>query len=546
MRKTCSSKRISLLSILLLGVSLFGCDGSGTPEPPAVNQKPQENVPAPVNRPDLELPDEVPTDADRIAFYLSLLEAGDVDQVGWATAQLGQVPEAAAPALGKMLARNVVRNPLLAQNILQVFATTVPGTGQVGPMAAAAKSTDGLVRFTTAPALGNTGDEAAIPVLLDLLGDSDGRVASGALLAIERLGTPAGTQGVVGRFPDQMALSAVSLAMQFLGRALPPERLEPILLTAWESDEPALLISSGVALLELDRAWLPRVRKKVAPLLKSPFRPLVLNLLARAGDPEILPGLIADAASENRDTAMFAIQRLMHYRTEEAIRALWSAARSANHDIRREAWFALIEAGQENVFKRLDALLTSRIPEDRILAAEVLAGRPERPSGPQLTAALEKEESFEVARKLANAIALLHYREGAVAIAGLLGRETKSSPFHSVDALTASTSLLNLATLPEEAVKILLTLVSSENEAIRVHTTRVLGRACSGPAVRDALAKLLTDPSVHVRSQALVSWLALQEATVAVLVGTYSTETDPDTLKSMRKSILQLYYRWPH
>ncbi len=545
MRKTCSSKRISLLFVFLLGACLLACDGREAPKLPAVNPKSRGMAPDPVDRRVFELPDGVPTDADRIGFYLSLLEGGDADQVRWASTQLGYAPEAAAPALGKLLTRNVGRNPLLAQNILEVFATTVPGAGQIGPMAVAAKSKDGLVRFTCAPALGNTGEEAAVPVLLDLLGDPNGRVAAGAMKALERLGTPAGIQGVVGRFPDRMDLSAAALAVQYLGRVLPGERLEPVLLTAFESDEPALLIASGAGLLELDQAWLPRVREKVVPLLESLYRPSVLNLLARGADPGILPILIADAASEDRDRALLAIQRLIHYRTDAATKALWKAARSADDEIRREAWFALLEAGQESAFSRVDALLISRDPRDRIIAAEVLAGRPERPSGPQLTAALEKEERFDVARKLATAIALLDDREGAAAIARLLGREAQSSPFRSVDASVASTALLAFRVLPPAAVEILLSLATSENEAIRVHTTRVLGRSCSGARVRDALAKLLADPSVHVRAQALVSWLALKEATVEVLLSAYSTETDPDTVKRMGKVILQLYYRWP-
>lgn len=545
MPKTRSSKRISLLPILLLQVCLAACDGSEPPKSPApVKGAPEASV-KPVVRPDLDLPAGEPGDADRIAFYLSMLEAGDDDQVRWASAQLGLAPEASAPALGVMLVRNVVKNPLLAQNILQAFASHVRGAGQVEAMAVAAKSKDGLVRFTAAPALGNTGDEAAVPVLLDLLGDPNGQVASGALKAIERLGTPDAVQGVVGRFPDQMDLSAAALAVQFLGKVLPRERLEPVLLTAWESDEPALLIAAGAGLLELDQTWLPRVREKLTPLLESLYRPAVLNVLARGEDPEILPGLIADAESEDRDTALFAIQRLTWYRDKAATEALWKAARSLNDEIRREAWFALIEAGQESAFKRLDTMLDSREPSDRIVAAEVLTGRLERPSGPQLTAALLKEQSFAVARKLATAIALQRYREGAVALVGLLARETQTSPFRAVDALAASSALLNLGELPEVAVKRLLALSESENEAIRVQVTRVLGRACSGPAVRDALARLLVDPSVHVRDQALISWLALKEATVDVLAEAYAVETDAEMLKRIREVILQLYYRWP-
>lgn len=545
MCNACSSKRISLLALLLLQVCLAACDGSEPPTSPArVKGAPQAPVKL-VVRPELDLPAGEPTDADRIAFYLSTLEAGDADQVRWASAQLGRDPRAAAPALGAMLVRNVVKNPLLAQNILQAFASHVRGAGQVEAMAVAAKSKDGLVRFTTAPALGNTGDDAAVPVLLDLLGDPNGQVASGALKAIERLGTEAGVQGVVGRFPDQMDLLAAALAVQFLGKVLPPERLEPVLLTAFESDEPALLIASGAGLLELDQAWLPRVREKVKPLLNSLYRPAILNVLALGQDPDLLPGLIADAESEDRDTALFAIQRLTGYRDKAATQALWKAARSENDEIRREAWFALIEAGQESAFKRLDTMLESRNPADRIVAAEVLAGRLERPSGPQLTTALLKEQSFEVARKLATAIALHKYREGAVALVGLLGRETQSSPFQAVDALAASSALLNLGEVPEAAVKLLLALSESKNEAIRVQATRVLGRGCSGPEVRDVLARLLVDPSVHVRDQALVSWLALKEATVDVLVETYAVETDAEMLDRIRKVILQLYYRWP-
>jgi hypothetical protein len=114
-----------------------------------------------------------------------------------------------------------------------------------------------------------------------------------------------------------------------------------------------------------------------------------------------------------------------------------------------------------------------------------------------------------------------------------------------VDAAQASRSLLNLRPLPADAVELLLPLAESENEAIRGHTAKVLGRACAGAKVRDALAGLLADPSVDVRDKALVSWLLLPEATVDVLLASYAAETDPDMVKAMRKVILQLHYRWP-
>ena len=146
------------------------------------------------------------------------------------------------------------------------------------------------------------------------------------------------------------------------------------------------MVHAGNALLELDReVWLPRVKEKLAPLLESLYRPSVLNVLARGADPEILELLIGDSASDQRDLALLAIQRLVFYRTDEAVQALWKAARTGIDEIRREAWFALLESGQESAFKRLDGMLLSRDPRDRIVAAEVLAGRPERASGPQLT-----------------------------------------------------------------------------------------------------------------------------------------------------------------
>jgi HEAT repeat protein len=549
MRKALVSKRCSALLLVGMAALLSTCDG-GEAEPakpvvpaPAIPPLPP---PRPVNRPPIELPEDEPTAEERISFYLSLLEGGDEHQVRWASEQLGRDPKAAAGPLAEMLTKNLRKNPFLAQNILTAFATVVPAPGQVPAIGAAAKSPDHLVRKVSAGALGNTGSAEAVPFLLDLLTDSFHVAATQALLAIGRLELPEGFDGLVGRFPDNMQIETAVLALDVLERHLSRERFQAVLSTGLESDQPAILIKSLALLMRLDREkYLPLAKEKLVPLRNSPFEIGVVNALAIGQDPELLPELIEAAGSANPGAAVLALGRLAHYEAEAAVQALWKSTRSGVPDVRRAAWIALIEGGQPKAFARADALLESRDPADRVLGAELLALFPERPSGPLLTATLEDEELLPVARKLASGIALAGYRPGAAPIVRLLAGEKQTSPFQCVDAKAASESLLNLGPLPEEAVAALIPLATSKNEAIRVHTARVLGRACSGPEVRAALVGLLADPSVHVRAQAVVSWLALPEATVDVLLTSYATEADRDMLKTMRKVAFQLFYRWP-
>jgi len=539
------TKRFKAWFLVLLTTVVLACDGS---EPTTSNASRRTPRPAsaPVQQPELGLPSGVPKDQDRIQFFLNLLETGHQEEVTWASEQLGVSAEAAAGPLTEMLTRNLVRNALLAENILTAMSTVVPVPGEIEALASAAASSDARVRLLAARALGNTASEAAVPVLLDLLADSFEPVALEALQAVEQLGFQSGIHGLVGRFPDRMNPRAAIAAVAVVAKRLSGAPLEPFLLTAWESEEPGLELASSTQLLKLDQeAWLPRIRKKLAPYLKTVYRSYVLEVLAQGNDPEILPGVIEHAASPDPSLAIPALGLLSYYHGREMIEPLWTATRSGNDDIRREAWYALIEAGEPKAFERLTSLLLSTDPRERAVAALVLAARKEHQSGAAMATALENELDPGVARKLAVGIALLDYRPGSTAIAGLLSREVETQPSLAVTANASASALLRLSTLTPAGVEMLVKLAGSGNEAIRMNVALVLGRACSGPTVHDALVALLGDPSIHVRRQAVESWLALKEATTDVLLQAYAVEADPDLKKRIVKVIRQIHYRWP-
>ncbi len=528
-----------MLAVLLFAV---GCNGE-PPAPPVVAPP----LPPPVIRREaVELPDGEPREADRVAFYLRLLSRGHEEEVRWASGQLRLVGDAAVKPLLDLLEKNLVKNPLLAENVLRVLAEQVPAPKAVDRIAGARGAKDGRVRMDCARALGNTGSRDAVAPLLDLSSDPQDLVALAAIESIEKLGYQEGATGLLGRFPDRLTPRALSAAVPVLARMLEPDTATSFLTSTFELPDVGLILTAGAELIAMDReAWLPRVREKLAPLLTSEFREPAREVLARGADPELLPDLLREAASDNPGEALGAIWRLPHYRQEAAIQALWKAALGKNPNLRREAFNALIDAGEDKALERLVGLLQSPEPADRNLAALVLAARPGYPSGPAMAKALEIEEEHEVRLRLAVGVALLRYVEGSTAIASLLAREEEQVPSLAVTANTAATALYNLGALSPGALAKIIQLAASESAAIRMNAARVLGRVCSGPEVTKALRTLISDPVADVRRQAIESWLMLEKADVKVLLDRYAFETDDDIADRLRRIIRQLVHRWP-
>ncbi len=506
---------------------------------------PEAGAAAPSLRPPLGLPAAPPGPEERLRFYVSLLERGDLDEVQWARRQLRAAGSAATGALTDLLRKNLRKNTVLAESILALWAESLPAPEAVPVMTEACGSPDGRVRRLAARALGNSGSPAAVAPLLDLVRDPHHLISSEAILALGKLGFEEGGRGLVGRFPGAIDASVRPFAVRMAGKLLPEEAAVSFLSGLLESDDPADRLAAARALLQRGRReGLDAVWKSYGTDLPRALRYAALSVLAEGKDARALPVILEWARSSSAGMRAAAVGLLAPYRDPRAREALRRLARSGVEGIRRDALITLVRTGDEKTGIEVRKLLHSPRAAERKLAAQVAGAWRDPSLVEDVTGALEVEEDTRVARFLARALSLIGDPRGAVPVVRLLLSEEHPNPGEAVTALDASLALRAFAALPETAIRLLLGGLKSEKPSVRLHCLRPLARFGKGEEVRAALRGALLDPSPHVRREAIRVWVEYPLADAASLDRVYRREPDDDLAEEIARAAAEIVHRW--
>ncbi len=533
-------RRHALLAICLVAVAACG-DPMGTPGRKGARLT---VVTPPPSRPALNLPTAPPTAAQKIDFYLDLLEGGGGEELTWAYAQLSRAGAEATAPLAARLSASI--GEAAAENYARAFAEGVPGREATPALSRAAAEGDGHLRIAVAAALGRIGDPATVPVLLDLVGAGPDPVGFAALDALRGIGGEVTTRGLLGRFPDRMSPGVAAYAVGVLGATLDREALSGFLRGARRLEEPRIAISAARETL---RRGSDAERDEAAEMLASRYldgdlREAALDALAEGGHPRALPALLSLARAADLGASVFGIGNLSAYKQKEAREALWEFARGKDEERRREAFHALVRGGDPDALPAVRGMLGSPAGNDRLLAALILGAAKDPGALGDLVAATEREEDLAIRLKLANALSLLGLPECSPALARLLVSEPERDPPVAVIANQAGGMLGHLRTLAPEALETLTKAVSDGRESVRMNAALVLGRPGLPPEATRGVGALLGDESVHVRRAAAAAYPLMDGAEPDALHTAYRREGDARLAREMERGIRRILHRW--
>jgi HEAT repeat protein len=280
---------------------------------------------------------------------------------------------------------------------LDVLTLAPPG---IFSMAAAGRLTDTVpaVRLAAVRLAAQAGDPRAALPLLEALGDADRQIQREAIAALARLGDPRAEPALLRLIDggsDDLRLAAVdAVGALRLGGAVdtlaPIARRRPADALARQAQRALGEIGTAGALavlIELMRR--PPVSRETEDGLSrwSNLLPLLLDEIGEAGpgaasaaavvgrlrEVRAVPALIRLVRRGGSATAM-AVRALGAIRSTEAIPALVEAAEDRSAIIRRHAFAALLDLGDERGVAVLAAGLVDRDADVRVLAAR-MAGR---------------------------------------------------------------------------------------------------------------------------------------------------------------------------
>jgi len=538
--------RVALPACLLLSIAALSTSCSEDPARAGKPEIPLDRLTARPPKPAFDVSTEAPTAAERLDFYLKVLERGDEDEMRWVRGQLARAGDAAVRPLGDGLRAAFGHNLNYALNILQTFRDPVSGVGALPEILIGAEHANGRVREDAARALGGTGSPDAVAPLLDLTSDPVDQVARAAVEELLELGLEEGGRGLLGRYPDRIDPGARILAVRAIGRLLPRPDAVAFLRARLEGESPVILLTAAGELLDLGETDGVAVARKVfdeddgTTGLAYPAR----EVLARARDPGTVALLVKDSSSKTLVVAIVAVAQLGEYRSDEARKALWLAARSADAELKRKALFSLHRSGDPDAMRHIARLLRSTEWSDRLVAILVLGAIGDEETAPLVIAALEKEDHPGVLLKHVSGLGLIGGKGSALALARAMGREPSSDPGAAFLANQAARGLLRFDPVPDDAIRILVELSRSENPAIRLNAAKVLGRRSDGDVTAERLSALLSDPSADVKRTTLRAWLAFDDADVAGLANAYESEEDREIAGAILRAALLLSHRW--
>jgi HEAT repeat protein len=538
LRKPCEAKRFrSPWLALTLAAAALTC-ACGADDPAGPGSAPEEPF-----RPALELPDTTGPDA-KIAFYLDLLRRGDRDEVVWAHGQLVLAGDRVAGALGELIREALPKNPVLAESALTVLAGKVNGRDAIPAMVEAAQAKDGLVRVLAARALGFTAAPEAVAPLLDLACSKNDNVSRAAAGSLDRLGTEKAARGLLGRFPDELNPAAQATAIGVIGRCLPDAEAVDFLAALVEDRRDYLGVAASASLAGrgdkrgFDGLW------RAQELHSGPLRWHALEVLAESRDERALEVLIEAAGSDGPQVQVAAAALLGFYETEEARSVLRELSRSSDPNVRREAFLALQRSGDPGALREIRKLLRRSEEADRLLAAQLLAQLMDPSTIPDLVRSTDLEENPRIRLLLARALARIGRPEGAPAALRVLMSEDEDDPAQSFTAHNAAAVLASFGTLPGEVLDELERGTRSESASLRLNASKVLAATERGERARDALTRLLDDPSADVRRTAARLWLGLDDVDPAPIREAYLGEPIPEVAELMASVARRAVHCW--
>jgi HEAT repeat protein len=486
-----------------------------------------------------------PTPEEKIAYYLSILEGGDLDQFEWARDQLRRAGPAAVRPMAAALVANLLRNPAYAQNIAQTFDGWVPPDGAIDELIAAAKCERGETRMYAAAALGRTGSPEAVAPLLDLACDPAMKVALAAVDALDRIGSEDGARGLMGRLSTVLNTGVRGKVVPVIARHLPEKEAREFLIRLLKDEDLERSLSAAYALEDRDdRAAVDEIWDRYSKNPEDPRSLFLVVFLGNAGDERILPRLLEMARSGNPTSALTAAQLLANFRGPEVAAALKALTRSPSNQLRHEALLAWNLTGDPEARRAAFRMLGDPESQVRFWAANTLGALADPATSDKLVAVLADEDTPSVMSKISAALQLIGKPETAVAVVRALARETESDPGLAVLAENCAGVLTGYDVLGEDALALLYSLADSEKTSVRKAVVRVLAKHGREPERTRLLKRMLEDPDPGVRAAVLDTWLWIPGAEVEPVRAAFEKERNPGLVDKMSRLTRRLAYRW--
>ena len=385
---------------------------------------------------------------------VKLLETGTPDSKRFVCLQLWTAASSrSVPALTGMLTDDEFSDA--ARYALERMAD--PAAGRA--LREAVGKTKGRVRIGVVNSLAHRRDKAAVALIVPLLGDKDQAVVAAAAWALGRIGTARsarellaahpGTKGSLRRVLDDACLlcadalvadrkpaEAAAIYQKMYAPDEPrririaalrglmisrPEKAAPLALEAMKSLEPHIGAVAGVLLRSLPGEEITRALGAELPKLAPDRQIMMLDVLARRGDPAATPAVLAAAGSTNEAVRLAAIAALGRVGGAKDVPMLAHVACKGSGPIRDVARAALVRLRGDGVERALMATLKTSAPAVKAELIRVLSARWAASALPEIVS-LAGDSDKSVRAAALQALGALARENDVPALLGLLAR----------------------------------------------------------------------------------------------------------------------------
>ena len=489
---------------------------------------------------------------------LKLLRTGTDDCKRFVCRQLWTAASArSVPALAKLLTSAELSDA--ARYALERMADPAAG----GALREAVGRTKGKVLIGVVNSLAQRRDKAAVALIVPLLGENDPAVVAGAAWALGRIGGPRsakaltaariGAEGTLRRALDDAVLlcadalvadgkaaDAALLYQQMYAANQPrririaalrglmisrPDKAGPLALDAMKSSDSQLSAVAGVLLRNLSGEAITRALGAELPRLAPDRQIMMLDVLARRGDPAARPAVLVAVEGKDEAVRVAAIGALGRVGGAEDVPMLAQVACKGSTQVRDAARASLIRLRGEGVEDALIVTLKASPPQVKAELIRVLSARWAAGALPEIVA-LAGDRDKSVRAVALQALGALAGEKDVPALLGLLARASNDDDRKAVgqalgatitrakDKQTCAAAVLSawddasiptrcvllrlLAVLPsEKSLSRVRTCVKDDDERVRNAAVRALTEWPTAEVADDLLAIAATGTRVH-------------------------------------------------